>query len=161
MSKWRVYKHRFRFIHNVEDNPNLKDKACLKPHKHGFGTNLPCVMEFIVKSPHDWVDFKEIKEVAIKAIESVSNKFSEVDMLPFYDFGTQDTENLTDDIKKLVQVGLSKYKDTVVQIWLDETNKYSIWDDGLDDMPKAPDCSHDTIPCDCVTEVDTGTPPAL
>ena len=160
MSKWRVYKHRFRFVHNVEDNANLVDKSCLTPHKHGFGTQQPCTMEIIVKSPHDWVDFKEIKQVSIKAIESLANKFSEVDMLPFYDFGTQDTENLTDDVKKLVQAELSKkYKDTVVQIWLDETNKYSIWDDGLDDTPKASDCSHDTASCECI--VDTMPPKKL
>jgi len=129
--KWRIYKHYCRFIHNVDDRPELVDKACLTPHQHGFDPNPPCVFEFIVGSDK-WIDFKEIKVKAIKVIESLANSISEdpTDKIPYYDFGTQDTENLTDDLKKLLLIELQHISPVKVQIWLDETRKYSIWDDG-------------------------------
>ncbi len=130
--KWRIYKHQFRFIHSVEDRPELVDKDCLKPHKHGFGHNPPCTMEFIVGTDK-WVDFKTITVLANKVLESISNKTENPGDFPVYDFGTQDTEKLTTDVRHLMEAELKeKYADIKVQIWLDETPKYAIWDDAVE-----------------------------
>ena len=136
--KWRVYKHEMRFIHNVIDRAELKDKACLKPHEHGFDPNPPCIIEFIVHT-EEWIDFKIIKEKAIRCIHSLANSLDLSKDIPYYDFGSTDTETLTDNLRKLMiaemklmkQVGKEiGYTNIKVQIWLDETKKYSIWEDG-------------------------------
>ncbi len=131
--KWRVYKHQMRFIHSVNDNSALIDKACLKPHEHGFDPNPVCVCEFIVHTK-DWIDFKTIKELAIKNVEAIANSVNNEKEVPYYDFGTMDTETMTDDLKRLMvsDLRLMNQQDVVVQIWLDETKKYAIWDDGID-----------------------------
>ncbi len=132
MPHWRVYKHKMRFIHNVEDSSALRDKTCLKPHEHGFEPNQVCVCEFIVKT-REWVDFKVIKELAIKNIESIANSTNLSGSVPYYDFGTMDTETMSKDLSTLMTADLKKLNlfNVVVQIWLDETDKYAIWYDGV------------------------------
>ena len=130
--KWRVYKHQMRFIHSVNDNSALVDKTCLKPHEHGFDPNPVCVCEIIVHT-EKWLDFKTIKVLAIKNIESMANEVTDKEV-PYYDFGTMDTETFTTDLHRLMIADLKKeHPEVKVQIWLDETKKYSIWDDGLGD----------------------------
>ena len=133
--KWRVYKHQLRFIHNVEDNSELIDKTCLKPHEHGFDPNPVCVCEIIVHT-EKWLDFKTIKNLAIKNIESMANKTTQPKSsdIPYYDFGTMDTETFTTDLRKLMITDIKvNHMDVEVQIWLDETKKYAMWDDGIGD----------------------------
>lgn len=140
---YRVYKHKCQFKHNVSDAPWLEDRGCLKPHEHGFDPNPPCIIEFIVATK-EIIDFKKVKEYAIDIIE---NKFAneilikgEEDIegrtiqLPYYDFGTLTTEEMLRDLKKLMWIELDKggYGPIRIQIWLDETRKYSVWDDGDD-----------------------------
>ncbi len=133
MTKWYVYKHFCRFIHNVKDADWLVDKACLTPHEHGFDPNPPCIIEFIV-APDRIMDFKVLKAKATKCVSAIANKEEVKNGMPYYDFGTMDTEAMTDDLKKLLLAELNAlgYK-ARVQIWLDETKKYSIWDDGEDE----------------------------
>jgi len=120
-----------RFIHNVEDNPALEDKACLKPHEHGFDPNPVCVCEVIVHTDK-WVDFKTIKELSVHYIEQMANSKKTDQEIPYYDFGTMDTETFTTDLRILMISAFKKtHPDVKVQIWLDETKKYSIWDDGI------------------------------
>ncbi len=137
---FRVYKHFMRFQHNVEDAAWLKDKACLTPHKHGFKPNPVCNLEFIVATK-EIIDFKEIKRLAISCIEKVANNIIEKAVetdddgfleYPFYDFGTLTTEELVDDLHKLMIISLKEcgYTPLKIQIWLDETRKYAVWFDG-------------------------------
>jgi len=136
----RVYKHHCRYQHNVEDNPELIDKACLTPHKHGFYPNNPCAIEFILAT-EKWIDFKTIKQVAIDTLKIIAESDDvrtdgsladeQFGPLPFYDFGTKDTETLIEELYRTFMKKLPlKYKPAMLQIWMDETNKYSVWYDG-------------------------------
>ena len=69
---WRIYKHHCRYQHNVEDNSELIDKACLVPHQHGFEPNKPVCIEFILLTKK-WIDFKTIKLIAIDCVEKLAN----------------------------------------------------------------------------------------
>ena len=141
---WRIYKHHCRYQHNVEDNSELIDKACLVPHQHGFSPNDPVCIEFILLTKK-WIDFKTIKLIAIDCVEKLANTNGvaadilypafqlPTDGLPYYDFGTADTETLVDDLRKLFLASLPKrYNPAKLQIWMDETNKFSVWEDGTE-----------------------------
>ena len=118
----------------------LIDKACLTPHKHGFAPNPICNLEFIVATK-EVIDFKLIKKLAIECVEQMANQIIEpqietekdgITQYPFYDFGTLTTEEMVDDLHKLMYAKLKESKCTPmrIQIWLDETRKYSVWFDG-------------------------------
>ena len=138
---WGVYKHQMRFEHSVPEAEWLEDKACLIPHKHGRPPNPLCVMEFICATEKS-CDFKVLKRLATDSLKIVAHKIikdeQEADdgrliVCWEYDFGTITTESLIDDVRKLMLIALEKdgYKPIRVQIWLDETRKYSVWDDGV------------------------------
>lgn len=138
---WRIYKHRCRFKHNVEDAPWLVDRSCITPHEHGFAPNPLCTIEFEVATDNT-IDFKLIKQVATSCIGKLANLIIEKEieddfgklMQPwYYNFGTMTTETMLDDLRKLVltefhELGHAKAK---VRIRLSETRKYSVYDDGL------------------------------
>ena len=135
---WGIYKHKMRFTHSVPDAPWLEDKACITPHNHGRTPNPLCSIEFIVATEKP-LDFKVIKKHAIESLKIIATKVikeeQEADdgtlLIPFeYDFGTITTETLVDDLRKLMIIALKDYKPIRIQIWLDETRKYSVWDDG-------------------------------
>lgn len=158
---WRVFKLKFRFTHKVENVPWLVDKDCLIDHKHGYAPNPLCSIEFIVATKKP-LDFKTIKIHALKALKTTAVKVIEEEqedgsgglMISYnYDFGTILTENLVDDLKKLMVISLEEYEPIRVQIWLDETRKYSVWDDGRL-LQSEEDCCEDmnTDSC-CSTEV--------
>jgi len=130
-----------QFTHNVKDANWLIDKACLAPHIHGFNPNPPCICEFIVATK-EIIDFKLVKKLGKECIEELANKIIKVGKetekegfveYPYYDFGTLTTEEMTDDLRKLMWAKLEKLKlhPLRIQVWLDETKKYSIWDDGV------------------------------
>lgn len=129
-----------RFKHNVPEAEWLKDEACLTPHEHGFDPNPLCKIE-VRAATGKIIDFKNIKEYAIDAIASLAVeviKKEEEDQIGFliepayYDFGTIITENLVDDLKKLIFARLDKegFEPIRVQVYLNETRKYAVWDDG-------------------------------
>ena len=141
MTIWRVYKHKCRFKHNIKDAPWLEDRSCLIPHEHGFAPNPLCIIEFIVDTGPNIIDFKKIKQIAIKCIKVIANKVIEEEkedendnlIQPwYYDFGTVTTEQLIDDLRKLTiaEFRTQGFPNARVQLWIDETRKYSVWDDG-------------------------------
>ena len=143
---WGIYKHKMRFEHNVPDADWLEDKACIKSHKHGRTPNPLCVVEFIVATEKP-LYFKVIKKHAIASLNVIANKVIKEEqegddgtlIVPFeYDFGTTTTETLVADLRKLMLIALKEFKPIRIQIWLDETRKYSVWDDG-----EAPEISPD------------------
>jgi hypothetical protein len=138
---WRIFTHKCRFKHNVTDAAWLEDKGCLTPHEHGFDPNPLCEIEFRVATAKV-IDFKTIKRFAIPIIEDMANEIIQEEkedqvghlLQPaYYDFGTLLTENMVDDLKKLMFMKLSDegYLPERVQVMLHETRKYSIWDDGV------------------------------
>jgi|APSaa5957512535_1039671.scaffolds.fasta_scaffold183943_2 hypothetical protein len=136
---WRIFTHLCRFTHNVPESDWLEDKSCLTPHQHGFDPNPLCKIEFRCATKNI-IDFKVIKKLALEIIANagtVINPEEEDDkgflLQPaYYDFGTIITEDLIDDFKKLLFIALDDegYEPIRVQVFLNETRKYAVWDDG-------------------------------
>jgi len=137
MTQWRIFKLQCRYQHSVEDRPELVDKGCLVPHNHGFTPNPPVYFEFRIAT-REWVDFKTLKAKCTNVVERmVINKIDHTliksyppDGLPFYDFGVVDTEHILKDIRQMLKVELAEYENVRIQIFLMETSKYGLWDDG-------------------------------
>jgi hypothetical protein len=138
---WRGFKHVCRFNHNVPPAEWLEDQGCLTPHEHGFDPNPLCAFE-ISCATEKIIDFKVIKKYVLEVIRNLAVEVKQEEeedakgflMEPaYYDFGTITTEELIDDIKKLVYVKLEEngFKPIRVQVRLNETRKYFVWDDGV------------------------------
>lgn len=140
MTLWRIYKHKCRFKHNVEDAPWLEDRACLIPHEHGFAPNPLCIIQVEVATKKV-IDFKLVKKVTVEAVGALANTIIEKEvedkigalMQPwYYDFGSMTTEAMVDDLKKLILAEFKTlgHKTAKVKIRIEETRKYSVYDDG-------------------------------
>jgi hypothetical protein len=137
---WRIFSHSCRFTHNVPPAEWLNDDSCLTPHQHGFDPNPLCKIEFRCAT-RDIIDFKDIKKYALDIIKNagtVINDEEEDDkgfliQPAYYDFGTIITEDLIDDFKKLMFIALDDagVGPIRVQVYLNETRKYAVWDDGI------------------------------
>jgi hypothetical protein len=137
---WRIFKHVCRFTHNVPKSEWLEDDNCLTPHEHGFDPNPLCEIEFKCATS-SIIDFKVIKKLALEIIRTsatVINAEEEdekgfLTQPAYYDFGTITAEDLVDDLKKLmfIELGNAGYEPIRVQVYLSETRKYAVLDDGM------------------------------
>jgi len=138
---WRIFKHLCRFTHNVPKSDWLESPDCLTPHEHGFDPNPLCEIEFRCATGNI-IDFKVIKKLALMIITDIAHNIinaEEEDKKGFliqpayYDFGTITAEDLVDDLKKLMFIELDNagYDPIRVQVYLSETRKYAVLDDGM------------------------------
>lgn len=106
-----LYKTQISFWHRIDNQPNLADKSCETDHYHEA-----VKLEIKTQVTNQFLDYKDVKKLVLEVLEkydgqNITDKF-----------GIRATE----DLVKLLQVGLENSLGRPVDITIWETDKYGM-----------------------------------